>query len=267
MTKILPEVTQPWRRKIDRCHRPPQARGETGYREYRACLRWEFGFTCAFCLSHESDLMRATTEGWAVMQVEHFEPKTRNPGRINDYENCFYICRLCNTARSNAPNRDAQGREMLNPCDAVWQDHFEIADDEIRPRKDLDQNAVLTSERYDFGDRRKVRLRRVRRELILERLGYLEDASLLMADLYDDIGAGGPSKVKHVDMIELLDRQRMSAYKDLLQYAAVPSDPSDSPLSCSCGPGHSHTLPRVLDEQMIDLSEILDTETGRRRPQ
>ena len=259
--KILPQITLPWRRKIVRRHRPAQAKGDTGYREYRSCLRWEFGFTCAFCLSHETDLMLAT-EGWAVMQVEHFEPKTRNVSRINDYQNCFYICRLCNTARGNASNRDAQGRKMLNPCDAVWRKHFEVSDGEIRPLDEADGDAALTSERYDFGDRRKVKLRQVRQKLISERLDFLREALEVEDDLFDGIvnGGGGAKALKHVDLIEALGKARAIAYEDLLRYLAVPVDPSPS---CPCDHRHARTLPAVLDEQAIDLSQLLDT-SGRR---
>lgn len=255
MTKILPQITWPWRRKISRRHRPPAAKGDTGYRKYRSCLRWEFGFTCAFCLNHETDLMLATTEGWAVMQVEHFEPKTRNASRINDYKNCFYICRLCNTARGNAPNRDSLGREMLNPCDSVWHDHFEVRDGEIRPRDEADGNAALTSERYDFGDPRKVRVRQIRQQLITDRLGFLKGALEMEDDLFDEIVAigGGRKSLSHVKMIEMLGERRAVAYEDLLKYVAIPADPSPS---CPCDHQHAQTLPVVLDEQAIDLSEF-----------
>jgi hypothetical protein len=260
--KILPDITQPWRRKIARRHRPSQAHGDTGYREYRSCLRWEFGFTCAFCLSHETDLM-LSTEGWAVMQVEHFEPKTRNPSRINDYENCFYICRLCNTARSNTPNRDSQGREMINPCDAVWRDHFQVEGDEIRPRNEADINAALTSERYDFGDPRKVRLRRVRRKLITERIGFLEETRDLEESLLDAAvaGGGGPGMLKHVDTARAIGKARRNAYEELLRYAVIPPDPS---LACTCDHHEAQVLPLVLDEQTIDLSEFRESPSLKR---
>jgi hypothetical protein len=60
MRKILPPVTQPWPQVIVRQHKPPEAK----YKTYRACLRWEFGFSCAFCLLHETDLMPCGAEGW-----------------------------------------------------------------------------------------------------------------------------------------------------------------------------------------------------------
>ena len=89
---ILPAVTLPWREKFFRRHTPSPVQGGDGYREYRACLRWEFGFSCAFCLCHESDLMLAGTEGWGLMQIEHFSPKSSDPDGRNDYSNCFYLC-------------------------------------------------------------------------------------------------------------------------------------------------------------------------------
>lgn len=54
--KILPPVTLPPRQPTTRRHEPKAAFGAEGYQAYRACLRWEFGFTCSFCLMHEADL-------------------------------------------------------------------------------------------------------------------------------------------------------------------------------------------------------------------
>lgn len=266
MIKILPDVTLPWRRKIERRHLPPQARGDLGYREYRSCLRWEFGFSCAFCQSHETDLMLSTTEGWAVMQVEHFVPRAHEPSKVNDYTNCFYICRLCNNARRDAANRDAAGRELLNPCDAVWHDRFEIRDDEVRPRNEADGDAALTWELYDFGDRRKVRLRQVRRESVTERLGYLKETQGLEDSLLDEAiaGAGGPAFVQHVDLAQAIGKARRLAFKDLLRYAAVPSEP-EPPLPCPCEQNHAPALPKVLEEQTIDVSELRVSSGSERR--
>lgn len=51
--KILPPTTQPPLQAIERRHRPKKSRR---WSDYRACLRWDFAFTCGFCLLHEVDL-------------------------------------------------------------------------------------------------------------------------------------------------------------------------------------------------------------------
>jgi hypothetical protein len=253
MRKIVPDVTRPWRRRIVRRHAPPAAKGMVGFRTYRPCLRWEFGFSCAFCLCHETDLMLAS-EGWGVMQIEHFVPKTLEPARINDYENCFYVCRLCNGARGNSPNRDADGRSLLNPCATVWHERFKVTVDELQPRQESDGDAAYTSELYDFEDARKVRLRRARRKVVSQRLSYLRRSRDLEDDLLDRLEKGGGSElVEMVDTARAVRQARKLAFEDLLRFRAVPDDRDTA---CACR-RPERSLPPVLDEQTIDLSVLL----------
>ena len=81
--KILPPVTHPWSEKIVRRHTPRSLKGAKGYQAYRPCLRWEFGFSCAFCLVHEVDLAPYPIAGSGLTQVEHFIPKSRDETRRN----------------------------------------------------------------------------------------------------------------------------------------------------------------------------------------
>lgn len=60
--RILPPVLTPWPAVIERRHDPPLARGRHGYRAYRSCLRWEFGFTCPQGDSILSRLLRKAAE-------------------------------------------------------------------------------------------------------------------------------------------------------------------------------------------------------------
>jgi hypothetical protein len=63
MKAYLPPATHPWRRKIERQHLPI----EGSYSSFRPCVRWEFGFSCAFCLLHEADVMLSGAEGWGLI--------------------------------------------------------------------------------------------------------------------------------------------------------------------------------------------------------
>ncbi len=128
--KILPKSTEPPDRKVRRRHNPEARTGRRGYRSYRDCLRWEFGFSCGFCLLHEADLAAHGAEGLGIMGVEHFVPVAAATEAINDYANCFYACRLCNGARSNVPV-SLLGKRLLNPCDDVWAEHFEADGDRL----------------------------------------------------------------------------------------------------------------------------------------
>jgi hypothetical protein len=162
--KILPLRTLPPPSIISRRHTPKRAVGRFGYRAYRACLRWDFGFTCAFCLLHEADLAELGAEGLGLTSIEHFVPVSSEEGedKVNDYENCFYVCRFCNKSRSNSPIIDSEGQRLLNPCVEIWADHFlPTEDDRLNP---LDSNAVYTAKIYDLNDPRRMELRRWRRE-------------------------------------------------------------------------------------------------------
>jgi hypothetical protein len=80
--KILPPVTRPWREQISRRHAPKVRRGNKGFRSYAPCLRWEFGFSCAFCLCHEADLAAYGAKGSGLLQVEHFFLQSTYPGQM-----------------------------------------------------------------------------------------------------------------------------------------------------------------------------------------
>src|SRR5437868_5698501 len=110
----LPPRTTPAKARLERRHAPPRAH----YATYRACVRWEFGFSCAFCLTHEADLLDHGVEGTGLTSIEHRLPQSHDEsgGSINDYGNCFYACRFCNRARGVEALVDTDGRRLLDPC-------------------------------------------------------------------------------------------------------------------------------------------------------
>jgi hypothetical protein len=114
--KILPPATQPPRQPTIRRHEPKPAQGEEGYQAYRPCLRWEFGFTCAFI---------------------------------------------------------------------AWGDHFYRSGGRLLPFQG-DVHASYTHQVYDLDDPRKVEMRRLRRELITNRLElfhrFPEDLNWLLSE-------------------------------------------------------------------------------------
>src|ERR1700730_10113620 len=111
MIKILSLGTLPWPEAFSRRHRPPAADFST----YRPCLRWEFGFCCALCLLHESDIAACGATGWGIMSIEHLIPQSVAPERANDYLNCIYACGRCNRSRRNLQDLPS-GARLLNPC-------------------------------------------------------------------------------------------------------------------------------------------------------
>jgi hypothetical protein len=251
MTKILPAVTHPWREKIARRHTPRVFRGKRGFQSYRPCLRWEFGFSCAFCLCHERDLAAYGTEGTALTHVEHFVPQSRDEKGRNDYRNCFYSCRLCNVPRGAQPNEDDQGRSLLNPCDHAWGTRFVVVRDQIHPRDEHDADAAYTAKAYELNAPPKVRMRKIRRMVIGQCIRFLQRTRSHERHLLDLAEAGGGTRC--VDIARDAAAERTKAYSDLLRFRAVPHDRN---AACGCGHTWHHRLPRALEEQTIDLSGL-----------
>jgi hypothetical protein len=239
MTKILSEITLPWRGMIRRRHTP---RRTGDYRLYRPCLRWEFGFSCAFCLLHEADIVAAGAEGWGVMAIEHFVPQSNAPELVDDYTNCFYICTLCNSSRGDQANRDPDGKRLLNPCDHAWNELFMAEDDQVRPREEAGGDAAYTCETYDFNDPRKVRARRMRRLLIRQCRSFLNSAGTLSESLLDHAVETGDSEA--VEVAQGLAAMRHLATRELLRFKVIPDD---HPTACRCGDMAHHTLPIVME--------------------
>src|SRR5881628_3580589 len=140
--RILPPSTRLPTQPLRRRHEPSLST----YRAYRSCLRWEFGFSCAFCLLHEADFIGSGLHS-GVFVVEHFESRSRSPSLSNSYENLFYACGLCNRARGAKPVLDTVGRRILNPTEVAWSEHFRLEHDEIQPLPG-DRDASYTVEVY-----------------------------------------------------------------------------------------------------------------------
>lgn len=247
--KILPARTSPPSSLIERRHSPEPAKGRYGYRKYRPCLRWDFGFTCAFCLLHEADLVEHGVEGTGLTSVEHFIP-VGGAGPINDYSNCFYACRFCNQARSDLPVVSGKQR-LLDPCANVWAEHFTLtADDQLVP-VDGDSDAAYTHQSYDLDDPRKVDRRRVRRERLGEWRQLLEEGPGLLEELLARTSEQPSSGQRaFLQAAEWLRRSIESAILDIQRYAAIPPD---ADAACRCGYNDHHALPTGLGSQVVEI--------------
>lgn len=249
--KILPPVSRPWSSLGGRRHTPPARRGKLGYRKYRACLRWEFGFSCAFCIGHEADMAAYEAEGLALTQAEHFIPKSMDEQARNDYRNCFYICRRCNVARGTKPNRDARGRILLDPLSRSWQNTFTVVRDRFRPRRGGDADAEYTIETYDLNAPAKVWFRRMRRTLVGARIRFLHRSRGIEEQLLDALQAGGSARLAKI--AKLVAQARRQARQELVCFAAIPRDAGSL---CLCKTTIFHTLPRGFNRQTLELSTL-----------
>jgi len=229
-----------------RRHEPQPATDLYGYRNYLPCLKWEFGFSCAFCLSHEADL---AFQGKRT-EIEHFIPVSVDDGQRNVYRNCFLICPFCNQSRGKAPNHDPRGGggRLLNPCRVVWHEAFVLEGDEIQPRRE-DPSAKYTWETYDLKDQRKTKMREMRRKTVESFIVYQRRSLDVMALLH--------AKAKEKADPTLLDTaQEVWNMKEPVEQsmARFQPIPSNTGTSCRCGDTKHHTLPEVLERQLIEIN-------------
>jgi hypothetical protein len=244
--KVLPPITKPWSQTIPRRHHPREATGKSGFTRFRSCLRWDFSFSCAFCLCHEADLFHYGTRGSGLMTIEHFLRKApdQHPEARNRYDNCFQACRYCNRARGIVENVDGEGNRLLNPCTDVWQNAFEMSRDEISPR-DGNSDAAYTCDTYDLNAPIKVTLRQRRRETIEECMALANRQEIRA--LHDELLSGSTAAV---DAARKLWDAHKRARKDLRQFKAVPLD---ADWTCQCEHIGDFSLHAVLDEQTLEI--------------
>lgn len=242
--KILPPATEPATGPQQRRHSPREARGVRGWENYRQCLRWDFGFTCAFCLLHEADVARVGSEGWGLFTTEHFIPRSQDPSRTNDYTNCYWCCRRCNSSRSARPAETAEGR-LLDPCGDSWAGAFSAVDFELRPISQEDRDARRTHNVYDLDDPLKVRARRKRAEAIFSALALYRRSSKVIGRLSPEGGA-------FLGDLATALRNQQEARRQLFAFGAIPEDRVES---CHCGGEGDFSLPGWLEQQCVELGE------------
>jgi len=253
--KILPPILQPPNLPIRHRHTPPPigGAGRFGYQAFRRCIRWDFGFTCPFCLLHESDFVGGGgAERTGITSIEHQIPVSKDASLTNRYSNCLYACRFCNRARSNTPVTQA-GRTLLNPSEVSWSTYFRITNDVIVLRT-YDQNAEFTLATYDLQDPTKTERRRLRRELISDRLALLEqgptDEATLLQTASECLIANPHRAQTLLAIANRLRHQMRLARQDLSRFVGVPVD---APTACRRNTVKNHAIPEVLDRQLIDI--------------
>jgi hypothetical protein len=216
--------------------------------QYRPCLRWEFGFTCAFCLLHESDLTPHGVDGSGLTSIEHYQTQRSAPDLADEYENCFYACRWCNGARGTKPVIAPDGRRLLQPCSDAWGTHFSATDRyRIAPRLG-DRDAKYTEGAYRLNAKPKRKRREKREKAISEAIRTLQEAPACRLRLRS---AARSDTVRRGDLLQAARHLRdlaNAAREQLRRYAL---EPVDAPGVCRCaGP---LTPPAFLDEQGIDV--------------
>ncbi len=252
--KILPAELGPPSEPTTRRHQPPPVDSDKGWQNFRSCLRWDFGFTCGFCLLHETDYSPSIgAAGTGQMSIEHHIPQSADPALRNQYANCLYACTSCNRARSRMPVVDGMGRRLLEPSRDAWGEHFFLDGSRIRPR-DGNIDASYTWEAYDIDAPDKIERRRFRSKLYADRLPLFAQAPdkiervLAKAEQYRDTDR----EIFYI-LLDGLEELRQSMKKARTELSWYPSVPPDAPTSCRCTEAIHHSLPSGLARQMIDL--------------
>ncbi len=244
---LLPATTAPADAALVRRHDPRSVQKD--YHVFRACLRWEFGFTCAICLLHELDWMPYGAEGAGVTQIEHLIPRSADDALVGVYANVLYICRFCNGARSDTDQQDEQGRHLLDPTQDVWSAHFRVENDELRPFAG-DVHAEYTAEVYNVNDPRKVKLRRRRREWTEDWWAGVQANREQIAKLTRRAKAA--KAATKAALLRDIAHARESLER---QYRLRPGtwEPEDAPEHCRCGKDHARTLPAPYLRQVVEI--------------
>jgi hypothetical protein len=243
--RILPLQTTPPTTAIQRRHRPRHV--ET-YQRYKPCLRWDFGFTCGFCLLHESDFSGGTNtrRRAGIMTVEHVQPRSAAPELASDYGNLALACRFCNRSRSNTSTAEVQGKQLLVPTVSPWALHFRLDGDRLEAQ-DGDDDACHTRDTYDLNDDLKVELRKRRRERLEEWQEDVRELPPLIDQLYRTaFGLSDSAQREVLDAIEVFEEQVSRARRYLHDYTAIPLD---CDATCGCGSAEHHSLPLWLEDQ------------------
>ncbi|WP_214630368.1 HNH endonuclease [Paenibacillus agaridevorans] len=74
-------------------------------------LRFDFNYRCAYCGQHEFENIAS----YNFFQIDHFRPKKKfsHLSDIDDYNNLYYSCSICNGRSGKSDNWD---ENLLNPC-------------------------------------------------------------------------------------------------------------------------------------------------------
>jgi HNH endonuclease len=196
---------------IERSCRPPQV-GD--YARYRACLRKDFSFRCAYCQSHETEI--GSGRAYGGFEIDHFRPKIQFRALRTRYDNLFWSCAECNRAKGDTwPSREEIEKEyrFVDPTREILSDHLELIGLLVVPKT---VPGAYTRDAIDLNSpvHQYVRGRRTK-------------AAKVLAAMDARIRALGASP-SAAQLIEL----------DTLRRLLLPSQPHDAPTTCLCEEKH-----------------------------
>jgi 5-methylcytosine-specific restriction endonuclease McrA len=245
---LVPLMTRPPATSRAQRHTPKSA---NDYQRYRPCLRWDAGFTCCFCLVHESDLAPGGVEKTAQTSIEHLEPRAHAPHLATEYENCAYACRFCNSARGTLPTVHPSGARLLHPWRDAWGAHFRLHEHRLEPlhQGHAGRDARYTAEVYQVNDETRIKLREKRHQLLLDRMRFfVRDVDALEEQA--ERQSSPEDRLRLLLLARELAAARQAALIELGERTAIPAD---APTRCRCDSQENHKLPPEIEVWRVSL--------------
>jgi hypothetical protein len=137
-----------------------------GYRNWKQQIANEGFNQCVYCAIHE-----ASFGGIRNFNVEHYKPKSKYGDLVDDIQNLYYACPICNTFKSNDwPADPAADFSNLSYPDPSKVDYSEIME--------FDQETGLVKGKYVAGVYIITKLNLNRGQLVLERKWHAKSDDL-----------------------------------------------------------------------------------------
>lgn len=139
---------------------------KNNYHEYRDILRFDFCCSCSYCTLTE-------VEAFGIrFEIDHYYPQKHYPDLINEYNNLFWSCEICNNYKSNYTPDDEDlkiGNVILRIDNNDPRDHYELRNDSLYHKShmgDFNINLLLLN---------RLNLRRIRqiRQRFLDATEYI----------------------------------------------------------------------------------------------
>jgi hypothetical protein len=225
------------------------------YKDYRPCLRWEFGFLCSYCFSPEGALASSPgAKGGYVFSIEHRIPRSEDKTLINTYTNCYYACSFCNNRRRTTKLNGPNGERLLDPCYSPWSEHFETrttADGKVH----LDHktpHGKYTKDSCELNLDRKTIARGLQALLHADWADASEAHEEALGELQSNLSADAPRA-----RVEELWKKEQRAYRMSLSAAQrlrrLMIPPTDAGNSCLCPGATQPALPPNIETVELHL--------------
>ncbi len=211
---------------IRRSHKPPKARP---FAEYRNCLRFEFAYTCAYCLASEREV--GPSDKYGGFEIEHFKPRGVRQFRNLRcyYPNLLWACHACNRAKSDtwpSVRELANGVRFIDPCVEPLGKYLSIRGDKVVALTSNPAGQYMIDE-VNLNSAQHVQ-RRQRRQKLARNFALLEATA---ETLRRRIKPGMSDEAETLAELDTLTR----ALNDLrLTQGVPPSPPWDAPTDCRC---------------------------------